>query len=194
MAVRIEDGKGTGYIAEVDNENRLSVSSLSRSVIGIRSEEGFLFGITTPHLTVTTTGGRMLWIKNISTTLSFKIDGIWFNYDGGSTSHDETIQCEVWIRDTEPDTNVTTGSASNLNTSSSYTADLTIKYWDGVGNGMTGHSNGTAAFYFQCGYGSTSYHLDGSLIIGPSKTLSFNMKTDGESGVASINLTGIVEL
>ena len=70
----IKDGTGNGYLARVNSFNRLDVSASSSPRVYYESRDrGAAFGITTPQLTVTTTGGKILYIKNNSSTQNMAI-------------------------------------------------------------------------------------------------------------------------
>ena len=60
----ISDGKGSGNLAYVDEENHLHVSAINESQIGHRSHyDATAFGGSTPLRTLTTTGGEDLIYK-----------------------------------------------------------------------------------------------------------------------------------
>ena len=141
-------------------------------------------------LTVTTTGGRMLFIKNTSSSSKFFITDLWFNWNGGTASHNTCCFGELIFGDTVPDTNIIIGGAGNLNRTSVNTIDLTVLYWDdSAGDGMIGHTPGTTAFYWCYSKAPAYYHTDGSIILGTNDTLSVNLKGE-ETGEGSINILG----
>lgn len=190
MGVIIEDGKGSSNKAQVDDENRLQVTSVVESSLAYNSRENETsFGISTPMLTLTTTGGRILFIKNTSNTLKFYFTDFWFNWNGGSTNFNRPYYGQLIFGDTQPDTNTTTGGAGVLNQDSSNTSNLTVLYWNGTGNGMTGHTAGNTAFSWAGAIGASPYHTDGCIIIGTNKTVSVNLRGQ-EVGEASINILG----
>ena len=192
MAI-IKSGTGNGFSAHVDEHHHLHTTSLIKKYMAHESQSGGkAFGISTPFLSVTTTGGRMLYVKNTSSNETMFLDRIWFNWDGGSTSHITVVQGIMAFGDTEPDTNIVAGGAGSLNTSVSTSFEMDVLFWDGVGNGMTGHTPGVGAFYFMCDRGETEYELGGVIVIGPGTTFSFNLK-GAEAGIASINILGYME-
>ena len=189
MPDMIRDGKGRGYLVMVDNENCLQTKCVSESMVAHRSHyDGSAYGISTPLLTITTTGGRMLWIKNTSTKALFFTD-FWFNWNGGNTNYNRPMYGNLVFGDTQPDTNIIVGGAGILNQNKISSAELTVLYWDGTGDGMTGHSSGNSSFYWCNAQGSMHYHLDGSIILGTNKTISMNLQGE-EIGQASINILG----
>lgn len=190
MSFILEDGTGKGYRVQVDSENKLMTRAVSQDTISHISEDHEdAYGINTPLLTVTTTGGRMLYIKNTSSTKSFYFNDFWFNWNGGSTNFNRPCYGQLWFGDPAPSANNTSGTAGNLNQKSQETAELTIEYWDEVGDGMTVAAGGSQAFDFILTQGANHYFVDGAIILGRNDTVGFNM--DGhEIGEVSINILG----
>ena len=103
MSFNIEDGTGKGYRVQVDSENKLMTRAVSQDTISHISEEHEdAYGINTPLLTVTTTGGRMLYIKNTSSTKSFYFNDFWFNWNGGSTNFNRPCYGQLYFGDGAP--------------------------------------------------------------------------------------------
>ena len=193
MGFILEDGKGQGYKAQIDNEGNLHALATTESLLAHRSHyDQTAFGISTPMLTITTTGGRMLFIKNLSSTLEFYITDFWFNWNGGSTNFNRPCYGELAFGDTVPDTNTTTSEAGNLNLGSANTADLTVLYWDEIGDGMTGHTAGNTAMYWTFNKNPAHYMTDGAFILGTHNTISMNLKGE-ETGEGSINMLGFMK-
>jgi len=193
MGFILEDGKGQGYKAQINSSNQLLTSATTESLLSRRSSASqTAFGISTPMLTINTTGGRMLFIKNLSSTLDFYITDFWFNWNGGSTNFNRPCYGELAFGDTVPDTNITISGAGNLHLSSAITADLTVLYWNETGNGMTGHTAGNTAFYWTFNNTPAFYHTDGSIILGTQNTLSVNLRGE-ETGEGSINILGFMK-
>ena len=193
MSTTIEDGKGSSYKVYVDNENRLHSTCAVETMLAYRSHyDATAFGITTPMLTINTTGGRMLYIKNTSTLYRFYFSDFWFNWNGGSTNYNRPCYGQFIFGDTEPTTNITTSAAGVLNRISSNTADLTVLYWNGTGNGMTGHTAGTVAFYWCFSVNPAHYYTAGAIILGTNDSISINLQGE-ETGSASINILGFMK-
>jgi len=187
MPDTLKDGTGSGYLAKIDNENHLHTTCSMESMIAHRSHyDASAYGISTPMLTITTTGGRMLWLQNDSDK-DLYITDLRLSYNGGSTNHNRVAFSQLVFADTEPTTNITTGAAGSLNRSNVVAANMTILYWDEVGDGMTGHVAGSAGFNMCIGQGTSYFPIGGAIIVSPNKTLSFNLRGE-EVGEASINL------
>ena len=192
MGIIIEDGTGSGKKASVDAGNLLQTKSVTESLLSHTSHDGQnAYGISTPMRTITTTGGRILFIKNTSAS-NFRISDFWFNWNGGSTNFNRPCYGELAFGDTEPDTNITTGGAGNLNQTSVNEATLTVLYWDETGDGMTGHTPGQTAFYWAFSKNPAHYHTDGAIILGINNTLSVSLRGE-EIGEGSINILGFIE-
>ena len=186
----IDDGKGSGYLAQVDDENHLHTSSSTESMIAHRSHyDSSAFGLTTTMLTLTTTGGRMLYIKNISSSKDFYITDVWFSWNGGTTNHNTVMYGEMYFGDAVPTTNIVTSAAGVLNRGSNNSADLTVIYWDETGDGMTGGGGGTGAFYWCASQGHDRVPVQGAIILGSNTSVGMNLKGE-EVGEASINMFG----
>ncbi len=111
MPNTIKNGN-TGDTAHVDKEGHLHTTSSCESLIAHRSHyDASAFGITTPLMAITTTGGRVLYIKNTSSTHEFYLTDIWFSYDGGSTTapYSNVLHGEMYFQDAAPTTNITVG-------------------------------------------------------------------------------------
>ncbi len=188
MPETIKDGTGGSYEAKVNSENQLFTRSTNVSEIShVSKEHAESFGVSTPMLTVTTTLGKMLYIKNTSTTKGLYISDVWINWNGGSTNRDRCVEGQFIFGDGAPSGNNTANAAGVLNRSSSNTADMTVQYWDEVSTGMTMASSGTAAFYFTNTKGTSHYRVDGGIILGTNDTITLAAKGE-EIGEYSVNI------
>ena len=187
----ILDGKGSGNQAHVDSENHLHVAATTESEIGHRSHyDASAFGGTTPILTITTTGGRILYIKNTSSTHDFVISDMWFSWNGGNTTGTKCLIGTLYFGDAAPSGNNTASALGVLNRRSNNTADVTVQYWDEVGNGMT-CTGGDAAFNWLTCKGHNHVDVKGAVIIGVNSTMSVNLKGE-EAGEGGVNIYGFM--
>lgn len=191
MPNTIRDGKGRGYLVAVGDKNRLDVSSKTMPRIYYASRDGEAWSISTPFLTQTTTGGRMLYLKNTSTTKNIVITKMRANFDGGATNHDKVCQLEVYFGDDAPTVNNTTGAVGNMNRSSNQTFDIDVEYWDEVGDGMT-CSGGSSGLKMLIAKGTTALEVGGAIILGSNNTMAINIKVE-EIGEVSVVIRGFVE-
>ena len=78
MGIIIEDGKGSGKKVGVDTDNRILTRATTESLLSYNSNtKENSFGISTPMRTITTTGGRILFIKNWIHDGRYKNNAIW---------------------------------------------------------------------------------------------------------------------
>ncbi len=192
MPDTIRDGKGNGNLAGVNDYNRINVSASTSPRIYYESRDRKnAFGVTTPHLTITATGGRVIYMKNTSSTDNMVLTDFRLSWNGGSTTSIKALIGSVYFGDAAPTANNTTGAAGNLNRSSNNTFDIDVEYWDEVGNGMT-ISGGNAGLNFIVGQGTNHFIIDGAIILGANDTIAVNLKGE-EVGEASINVLGFME-
>jgi hypothetical protein len=176
MGLVIESGVGNGYSAMVDSDNRLSVHSVGVSTMSHKSETGNTFGFSTGLLTVTTTEGYMLYIKNTDTTNKrWHVDKISIFSNGGSTSYNKPLYGKMYFNATEPTANNTAVTASNMNVTSGTVANLDVYKWDEVGSGMTIASAGEA-FSGVFSQGMSIWDIDGALILGLNDTMAISFQ------------------
>ncbi len=125
------------------------------------------------------------------TIMSGDIVDIYVYYDGGATNFNRPMEVELYFGDAAPSANNTVGGAGNLNVSSSNTADMTVEYWDEVGDGMT-MSGGSLAFSGIVRQGQNSLKTYGAVVLSNTDTMSINLKAS-EIGEAGINVLGYFE-
>jgi len=191
--LKIADGTGSGSEAKVTDDNELVTLSTSQCMSLKASIDGRAFGITTPLLTITTTGGRVLWLTNTSDTKNVYIWSLAYAWNGGSTNYNKPLEAKMVVGDTEPTTNTTDYTAICINTGKQTTFQIDAKYWDEVGDGMTGYTAGAEWLPQFIPVGTHVLETLGSIIVSPSAKLSVNLKAIGEVGEASIGLLGYVD-
>jgi len=189
---KLQDGTGGDYWGKISNENHLHVAAIVESLIGHRSHyDATAFGASTPFLTVNTTGGKMFYVKNDSSDKDFFISDMWFSWNGGNTTGIKCVQGIFYFGDDTPLANNTKSSLGVLNRGVNNSAEVTVEYWDGVGNGMTMTTTGDPDFYWMNTKGHNHIDIKSAIILGTNSTVSINLKAE-EVGVASINLYGFV--
>ena len=185
-------GTGSRYPVGANKYNRLDVSSAVSPRIYYESRDrGSAFGITTPLLTITTTGGRILYVKNTSSTQHVVITDIRVDWNGGSTNYNRPMYGQIWFASSAPTANNTVSAAAQMNRSKGDTFDIDAEYWDEVGDGMT-ITGGAAGFNTVLAQGSQLFPILGAIILGVNKTISFNVRGE-EIGEAAITMIGFME-
>ena len=132
MAEQIKDGKGTGYLAEVDNRHRLNtraVTETENKFVNAEDEESFLYY---SDITPTGAGDIFLYLKN---TDSKDLIVNWYRVWSGTTA--EAI--DIYVGMTGTPTNTTAIVPHNMNVTSANTA--TGLFYESVD--MGGLSGGT---------------------------------------------------
>jgi len=120
MGLMIEDGKGRGFIAQVDSEGHLVVDALTITDMAHTSEEhGQAFSWASGSYNPATTGDTILLVKNTSTTRKLFVKGIWLST---AVETRVVIHIPITIVTTPVGTAVT---GTNLNSNSNNVAEAT---------------------------------------------------------------------
>jgi len=174
MAIEIRDGAGSGYRAAVDKRNKLTVISTSHTeahTISFTDGQAYIANTTdtADTLTLTATGGPIVYIKNTSTSRSLIIESMCF----GSSASGVVV---VVTRNPTLGTigNENTHAPVNCNYFSGNAAEAIVYTWDEVGDGMTGLSGGTKHASFILPAGTTPIPTEGSLVIGRGDSIMFS--------------------
>ena len=167
MGIQIEDGKGSGRNAEVDNNNHIVVNAISQSIEHyVNHVEGNAFNLLF-DATPTGVGDCFLYIKNTGDEeLSF--EGMWLKL-----AADEYI--DVKLNDTGTPIGGGSITPANLNSGSGNTVTGTFQ----DGNDITGLSGGTtvARLYHASGNGSKDYNFDQDIILAKNGVLTLYCET-----------------
>lgn len=177
-----EDGTGKGYLAKVDQNNRLQTFSISRSLLREKSISGDVFIFFVSSLNVNTTGGLIFAIKNTSSSKSYTFDNFVISYDGGSTSYNKPCLIKSYALSSLPTANLITGSFINANFNSPNVFPGLFYYWNGTGNGMTGHISSSIISELYVGQGATQIRYDGVFSGPPNSIVAVEAIAQGESG------------
>jgi hypothetical protein len=175
----IEDGTGTGNKVEVDSSHRLrarTVRSTYHQYVSCDHEQAYMASLGTeakPTLTVTGTGGYMMFLKNTSSLY----DAIMARITISTSARMEIVIMK----------NPTIGSLgnevavtpANKNFKSGKVADVDVYAWDEVGDGITGITGGTLVGTCQVN-GLERVLFDESVCLGLNDILAFKAKNAGE--------------
>jgi len=175
----IEDGKGTGYRAGVNEYNQLktkAVNTIYHQFISNEHEQAYTAPLGTeakPTLTVTAAGGYMMYLQNTST-----------NYDMvlGRITISTSALMEIVVMK-----NPTIGALSNnvaitpvnKNFKSGKVAEAACVGWDEVGDQITGITAGTCIGTYQID-GFERILLDEATILGINDIIAIKAKNAGE--------------
>ena len=138
MSETIKDGKGRGYLAEVNEKNKIMGDSVIQTEEAEITELGYSFVASTKVLTLNSTNPHLfLYVKNTNSEKTMRIWIANFSWNGGSTNHNRTLKWSWIISPNVPTANHTSVTPGNLNFTSNQVAEATVYKWDGVGDGMT---------------------------------------------------------
>jgi len=187
--MKIEDGLGSGRLAEVNSNHRLWTETVSHPTFHVQTlVEDKGASIDSGLITTSATAGEqeILRFKNTSTSLKFNPEHLFISTDAAAK-----FILRVYSGSTAPSANNTAGTAGNLLLSSTVTQPITTDVWDAVGtDGMTIASNGTRIFTFIIG-ANTIIPLFGSPVVTPATNLLFTIEPVTATAIkCAINVVG----
>ena len=173
MAFQIEDGKGGGKRAEVNEENQLVVASVSQSELEHESEENGAGFNWSSDIVDVAGNGTVLLVKNTSDT-ELHIECV--KISNGSLASEYTVHLPT----TEVTVTGTTVTGTNLNTSSSNVADASAA--SNESNNSQGNVIGTI---FAAVDSNHSVEVPG-LILGKNKSIAVDVVENTTESAVSI--------
>lgn len=168
MGFQIEDGKGTGNLAEVNELNQLETHAITESELVSESEEGNGYSWSNVSYDYAA-GDTILLVRNDSSSLNLHIDHIWVQ---GSTATEVVYHCPT-LPFTPTGTAVT---GVNLNRISGNIAPATAKANE------TANTQGAVVFRGAiAGASSDPYevNLGGAIVLGNGQSIGVDFVTDG---------------
>lgn len=183
----LTDGTGSGFEAKITSKNRLTTLATTLAAEHDAALEGDAYFATTQDtaetLTVTTTGGPILYLKNTSTTQNMILSKVLPSTDQAAT----TLKI---VRDPTLGSigNNNTHTPVNANAGSSKTASVTAYNWNEVGDGMTGLSAGSALALYILGVGISPLPIDDAIVVPPGTSMSFEMQAVGSTSECALNV------
>jgi len=175
----IEDGTGSGSRAQVNSRNQLttrSIDSTYHQYISCVHEQAYMAPLGTeakPTLTVTGTGGYMMYIKNTSSDYDAIIARITVSTSALMLI---TVMKNPTIGALGNETAIT---PVNKNFKSGKVADVDVYGWDEVGDEITGITSGDCAGTYQVS-GFERLLLDDSICLGLNDIIAIKVKNAGE--------------
>lgn len=139
MSETIKDGKGRGYLAEVNENHHIKTDAvIQREESHIADIFGETYVISTNVVTLNNTNRHvLLYIKNTNSLKKLYHATLELGYNGGSTNYNRSMNILILAGFTGPTANYQAGSFNNVNFTSGNVAEATGYIWDGVGDGMT---------------------------------------------------------
>ena len=175
----MEDGTGSGYKAGVNSLNQQKtrgICSLYHQFVSCEHEQAYIAPLGTeakPTLTVTATGGYMMYLKNTSTEYNAIIARITVS---ASALMLITIMKNPTIGSLGNETAII---PVNKNFASGKVADVDVYGWDEVGDQITGVTGGTCAGTYQIN-GFERILFDESICLGLNDIIAIKAKNAGE--------------
>lgn len=176
MGLTLEDGKGMGNIAEVDNNNRLQVFAVTQTEGTNAAEDGDSYSWANATYDYAA-ADTILLVRNDSSTYDLHIDKI---YISGDTATAVTVHCPT-AAFTIAGTAVT---GTNMNRKSGRVAPATAKANE------TGNTQGAIIFRGVIVANAAPYvlELDGSIVLGTGHSIGVDYVSDG--GAARVVIFG----
>lgn len=163
MSETIKDGAGTGYLAKVTSENKLTTEAIAEDIVAhVNAIEEQVYSIVVSQTPVGA-GDCFCYVKN-SSLMDMILRSITL-----AAAADETIQ--VKIRDTGTPVGGTAYVPVNRNSGSTNAAEGMFE----TGNDITGLSGGSVVdqFVLKGGDGSRKFFWQSHIIIRPNETVTF---------------------
>ena len=178
MGWRVEDGKGNGFHAGVNDENQLLTQSEIHSETRQHTDDGEVFILGSDIISLTTTGAYsgILYIKNTSTTKNFYIDDIQCQSNG--------VTCN-WRLTRNPTTgtlisNATAGLEGNMNFSNAGVFDGDVYKGADTYTVTDGTTIATGADKLMDG------EVRGGIVLGPTNTLAISADPSAAAEVSVV--------
>lgn len=174
--MKLEDGKGTGVLAEVDKDQRLQVGAVSSD----RAEKSNLdleaFVMSTDIFTIAAaTETRLAYISNGEASRDLIVDLERYYTSGGNTNFNRPVIMRCYVNASEPNANNVSKDPIGTNTGAGQSsADFIV--WDTVGSGLTQTSPGDNLGSAILTIGETDARIPSKLILGPAKTLTWSFE------------------
>lgn len=172
---QIEDGKGTGKRAEVNDENQLVVAAVTESAIEHESEDGQSYNWSSDLVDVAAVNATVLLVKNLSDT-ALHIESI--AVANGALESEYTVHLPT--AEVTPTGTAITGT--NLNTASSNVADALAKADE------TNNTQGNVIGTLFLAVNSNDTLPTPGLILGKNKSVGVDVVAD--TAESAVTITG----
>ena len=167
MPESIRDGKGRGYLLEINREQKAEVQAIVVPEITHVSEvHGEAYSALTDKLTLGDTSvHQAFYMLNNSATKNIYIESVSIAWNGGSTNYNRTLHWAYYLATTAvPTANATSMTPGNINFASKNVSEGIFYKWDGVGTGMTVTTLGSVGGSI-VGQGQTEIATAGAVIL-----------------------------
>lgn len=174
--MKLEDGKGTGVLAEVDDKHRVQVAAISSDSAESANIDGEAFIMAS--LTQVIAAGvehKTVYIENGESSRNLIVDIERVFFDGGSTTNIKPLIVRIYLNGSTPATNFVSKDPIGVNTATGQSSTEYI-VWDDVATGFTQTSAGDLLSTGIYSIGNTDNRVPSKLILGPAKTLTYSFE------------------
>ena len=174
--MKLEDGKGTGTLAEVDKDQRLQVQSISSDRAESANNLLEAFVVASPIFAISAaTEHRLFYISNGEASRNLIVDLERVFSDGGPTNFDKPVVLRCYLNASIPNVNQVLKDPIGTNTGAGQSSAEFI-VWDTVAAGFTQVVGGDLLGESMVALGTTDNRLPSKLILGPAKTLTYSFE------------------
>lgn len=176
--MKLEDGKGTGVLAQVDASHRIQVASVAsdRAEAANIDKDAFILA-TEIQLVGAAAEHKTFYLSNGEASRDLLIDIEKFSSDGGTTSNTKPVFVKCYLNASVPTANDVLKDPIGTNTATGQSStDFVV--WDGAATGFTQASPGDLISTFVIGLGTTDSRIPSKFIIGPAKTLTYSFECE----------------
>jgi len=181
--MKIEDGAGTGRLAQVDTSQRLQVNSISsdRAESANISKEAFVLSSGTFSIGAAAEY-KVFYLSNGEASRDLVIDIVRLSSNAGTASNTKPTFVKTYINGSIPTTNSVAKDPIGTNTETGQSSTEFI-VWDGVATGFVQVAAGDLVSTLIIPLGTTDTRIPSKSIIGPSKTLTYSFECEAAAKV-----------
>ena len=192
--IRIGDGTGKGFLAKVDEDNRLATYGAAEHQIKTATKRGDGYGWGMSDIAVP--GGNVpivvTYMRFDDPDRNFFLDAVLAAWNGGSTTYNKPLSMQMMAGAQPPTANYSPLVLGQANLSLTKVALATGYLWNGVGSGMTMVFAGVAMNRMFFAQGTTRAEYNGGVVYPKGMSLAVQLSSP-EAGIASVYLGGWFE-
>ncbi len=139
MPQQIRDGKGTGYLLQIDDRNRaITEATIQDESADVSEHHGLTFTVPTgPMILDSTSEHKVLYIKNTDQTRNMYAWVVVVSWNGGDINHNRALFWSWYLATTAiPTARSVVATPGSFNFTSGAVANIAAYKWDGTGDGM----------------------------------------------------------
>jgi hypothetical protein len=189
MPGMIKDGTGKGFLAKVDDKNRLFTRAINVPIRASKAGMGQAFVISLDRVPITATKGLVGWLYNSDDSRYLAIPQISISWNGGDTNHNRVLEVDFAGGDGQPTTNTKAVVSRNTKGGDPTALPAVALQWNGVGTGMTGHdvTQHVDISFIAVAQGHTVVETEGAFLVSPKTSISLYARGE-ELGSSSVSV------